>query len=169
MFFKIKRDISMSFSGDSLIYAVHPRLLPVMLFRASSYLSKCPIPILSYVFYYSNLILFGLDISRKAKIGGGLMIHHPNGIVIGEDSVIGENCIVHQGVLLGARGSGHQSGDPIVGDNVLLGSGAKLIGAIKIANYTKIGANAVVLTDIDKSGSVVVGNPAKVVKIRVDV
>ena len=107
----------------------------------------------------------GIEIHPGAKIGRGLFIDHGMGIVIGETAVIGDNCTIYHGVTLGGRG--HSKGErrhPVIGDNVLVGAGAKLLGPITVGNDVSIGANAVVLHDIPDYATVV-GVPGKVVRI----
>jgi serine O-acetyltransferase len=100
----------------------------------------------------------GADIPLNCKLGGGLMIPHPNGIVIHPDVEVGPNCLIFQQVTLGA---GH-GGVPRLGGHVDVGAGAKIIGAVSIGNHAKIGANAVVITDVPV-GATAVGVPAKIV------
>ena len=107
----------------------------------------------------------GVEIHPGAKIGKGLFIDHGMGIVIGETAVIGDNCTIYHGVTLGGRGhSKGQRRHPVIGDNVLVGAGAKLLGPITVGNDVSIGANAVVLHDIPDYATVV-GVPGKVVRI----
>ena len=102
----------------------------------------------------------GIEIHPGAKIGKNLFIDHGFGVVIGQTSEIGDNVVIYQGVTLGATGK-EKSGKrhPNIGNNVLIGSGAKILGNINIGDYVKIGANAVVLKDVS-SFNTVVGIPA---------
>lgn len=107
----------------------------------------------------------GIEIHPGARIGSGLFIDHGMGIVIGETAEIGDDCTIYHGVTLG--GTGHQKGrkrHPTIGNNVLIGAGAKLLGPFKVGDNSMIGANAVVLTDIPRNATVV-GVPGKVVRI----
>jgi serine O-acetyltransferase len=106
----------------------------------------------------------GIEIHPGAKIGSGLFIDHGMGVVIGETAEIGKNCTIYHCVTLG--GTGHQQGKrhPTLGDNVLIGAGAKLLGPFTVGDNAMIGANAVVLSDIPAKATVV-GIPAKVVRI----
>ncbi len=107
----------------------------------------------------------GVEIHPGAQIGKGLFIDHGAGIVIGETSIIGDNCTIYHGVTLGGRGHAkHTKRHPTIGDNVLIGAGAKLLGNITIGDNANIGANAVILHDVP-SGATVVGVPGKIVKI----
>ena len=107
----------------------------------------------------------GVEIHPGAQIGSGLFIDHGAGIVIGETSIIGNNCTIYHGVTLGGRGHAkHTKRHPTIGDNVLIGSGAKLLGNINIGDNANIGANAVILHDVP-AGATVVGVPGKIVRI----
>lgn len=106
----------------------------------------------------------GVEIHPGATIGKGLFIDHGAGVVIGETSVIGDNCTIYHGVTLGGRGHAKGKRHPTLGDNVLIGTGAKLLGNITVGDDANIGANAVILHDVP-AGATVVGVPGKVVKI----
>jgi serine O-acetyltransferase len=101
----------------------------------------------------------GTDIPINAQLGGGLMLPHPNGIVIHPDAVIGPNCLLFQQVTLGTNGPG---GAPRLGGHVDVGAGAKILGGVTIGDHAKIGANAVVLGDVP-AGATAVGIPAKII------
>lgn len=104
-------------------------------------------------------IATGAEIDLRARIGGGLLIPHPNGIVIHPDAVIGPNCLIFQQVTIGvARGPGL----PTIGGHVDIGAGARILGPVRIGDHAVIGANAVVLRDVP-AGAVAVGVPARIV------
>ena len=105
----------------------------------------------------------GIEIHPGAKIGKGLVIDHGTGVVIGETAEIGDNCTIYQGVTLGGTGKDIGKRHPTLGNNVLVGAGAKVLGPFYIGDNSKIAANAVVLKEIP-SNSTAVGMPAKVVK-----
>lgn len=105
----------------------------------------------------------GIDIHPGATIGKGLFIDHGHGVVIGQTAVIGDNCTIYQGVTLGGTGKEKGKRHPTIGDNVLIGAGAKILGPVKIGSHSKIAAGAVVLRDIPEN-STAVGIPARVVK-----
>lgn len=112
----------------------------------------------------------GIEIHPGATIGKGLMIDHGMGVVIGETAEIGDNCTIYQGVTLGGTGKDVGKRHPTLGNNVMVGAGAKVLGPFKIGDNTKIAANAVVLEEIPDDCTAV-GIPAKIVKregIRVD-
>ena len=105
----------------------------------------------------------GIEIHPGATIGKGLVIDHGMGVVIGETAEIGDNCTIYQGVTLGGTGKDLGKRHPTLGNNVLVGAGAKVLGPIKIEDNSKVAANAVVLKDIS-SNSTAVGIPARVVR-----
>jgi len=105
----------------------------------------------------------GIEIHPAAKIGEGLVIDHGMGVVIGETAEIGNNCTIYQGVTLGGTGKDVGKRHPTLGNNVLVGAGAKVLGPFTIGDNTKIAANAVVLDEIPDDCTAV-GIPAKVVK-----
>lgn len=107
----------------------------------------------------------GIEIHPGAQIKGALFIDHGAGVVIGETAVIGDKVTIYHGVTLGGTGKETGKRHPTVGDNVVIGSGAKILGSINIGNDVKVGANAVVLKDV-KSNSTIVGDKAKVVKSK---
>lgn len=119
---------------------------------------------LAMLYHYYLRVVYGCDIMPGTKIGGGTRFPHRGlGVVINKDCVIGKNCTIGKGVVIGGR-----SGNPVVpkiGDNVLVGSNAVIIGPIKIGDNAQIGAGAVVVHDVPEN-AVVVGNPARVIKIN---
>ncbi|MDY3862704.1 MAG: serine O-acetyltransferase EpsC [Eubacteriales bacterium] len=105
----------------------------------------------------------GIEIHPGAKIGKGLVIDHGMGVVIGETAEIGDNCTIYQGVTLGGTGKDVGKRHPTLGDNVMVGAGAKILGPVKIGSRSKVAANAVVLHEVPKDCTAV-GIPAKVVR-----
>lgn len=105
----------------------------------------------------------GIEIHPGATIGKGLFIDHGMGVVIGETAEIGDNCTLYQGVTLGGTGKDVGKRHPTLGDNVMVGAGAKVLGPIKISDNSKVAANAVVLKEVPEN-STAVGIPAKVVR-----
>ncbi len=104
----------------------------------------------------------GIEIHPGARIGKGLFIDHGVGVVIGETAVIGDNVTLFHGVTLGGTGKEKGKRHPTIGNNVFIGSGAKILGNINIGNNVKIGANAVVLKDIPDN-TTAVGVPVKII------
>ncbi|MBQ9140139.1 MAG: serine O-acetyltransferase [Ruminococcus sp.] len=105
----------------------------------------------------------GIEIHPGATIGKGLFIDHGMGVVIGETAVIGDNCLLYQGVTLGGTGKDKGKRHPTLGNNVLVGAGAKVLGPFTVGNNVKIAANAVVLNAIPDDCTAV-GVPARVVR-----
>ncbi len=102
----------------------------------------------------------GAEIDLATQIGGGLLIPHPNGIVIHPQAIVGPNCLIFQQVTLGAGGP--IAGCPMLGGHVDVGAGAKILGGVTIGDHARIGANAVVLTSVP-AGATAVGVPARIV------
>ncbi len=107
--------------------------------------------------------LTGIEIHPGAQIGHGLFIDHGSGVVIGETAIIGDNCTIYQGVTLGGTGKETGKRHPTLGDNVMIGAGAKLLGNFTVGSNSKIAAGAVVLGDVPEN-STAVGIPAHVVR-----
>ncbi len=105
----------------------------------------------------------GIEIHPGAQIGKGLFIDHGMGVVIGETTIIGDNCTIYQGVTLGGTGKDKGKRHPTIGNNVTIGSGAKVLGPFTVGDNSKIAANAVVLNEIP-ANSTCVGVPAHIVK-----
>lgn len=105
----------------------------------------------------------GIEIHPGAQIGRRLFIDHGMGIVIGETTKIGNDCTIYHGVTLGGTGKDKKKRHPNIGNNVMIGCGAKVLGPIKIGDNVKIGANSVVLKNIENN-STVVGIPGNIVK-----
>ena len=107
--------------------------------------------------------LTGIEIHPGAKIGKGLLIDHGAGVVIGETAEIGDNCLLYQGCTLGGTGKDQGKRHPTLGNNVMVGCGAKVLGPFKVGDNSKIAANAVVLEPVPENCTCV-GVPARVVK-----
>lgn len=107
----------------------------------------------------------GIEIHPGAQIGKGLFIDHGMGVVIGETTIIGDNCTLYQGVTLGGTGKEKGKRHPTLGNNVMVGSGAKVLGPFTVGSNSKIAANAVVLSEVPEN-STCVGVPARVVRIN---
>lgn len=116
-----------------------------------------------YFFLYSVVrLMTGIDIPRSARIGPGLLIHHFGGIIIHPESQIGSRCVMRHGVTIGARDS---SGPPVLGDGVVLGAYAQVLGSITVGDDAVIGAMTVVLEDVPRGG-VVVGTAGRLLQKR---
>ena len=122
-----------------------------------------------HLFFIARLLsqtakwLTGIEIHPGATIGKGLLIDHGSGVVIGETAEIGDNCTIYQGVTLGGTGKDKGKRHPTLGDNVMVGSGAKILGPFKVGSNSKIAANAVVLEEIPENCTAV-GVPARIVR-----
>jgi serine O-acetyltransferase len=143
------------------------RMAPIVLLRLAEFFHDRRIAFASKLFSMLNVIVFGLEVSPKVQIGGGLFLPHTVGTVIGANR-IGDNCTIMQGVTLGTSEPDMgftASLRPVIGDDVLIGSGAKVIGGITVGDHVKIGANAVVLRDVP-AYALAVGVPATIIDRR---
>jgi cysteinyl-tRNA synthetase len=131
--------------------------------RINHVLWKAKVPFFPRFFSQVVKIITGIEIHPGATIGKGFFIDHGMGVVIGETTEIGENCLLYQGVTLGGTGKEEGKRHPTLGNNVVVGTGAKVLGDIKIGNDVKIGANSVVLNPVPDN-SIVVGVPGRVIK-----
>ncbi len=131
--------------------------------RISHQLYVWQIPLLPRLISYLAKILTGVEIHPAVKIGKGCFIDHGAGIVIGETTVLGENVTLYQGVTLGGTGKEKGKRHPTIGNNVVVGAGAKVLGNIQIGNGSMVGANAVVIRDVPENATVV-GVPGRMAK-----
>jgi cysteinyl-tRNA synthetase len=168
----IKRDIRAVFERDPAatnlleVILTYSGFHAILIHRISHWLWKKKIPFLPRALSQVARFFTGIEIHPGAKIGSGFFIDHGMGVVIGETSEIGEDVTLFQGVTLGGTGKEKGKRHPTIGNNVVIGAGAKILGAIEIGEYVKIGANAVVLNSVPPY-STVIGVPGKVVKMRV--
>ena len=132
-----------------------------LLFRVASALNRWRLSLLSAIVYKLNAFLTGAVIGRKAEFGPGLVILHGVGVVINGSVQGGTNVIIESGVVIGAE----KGVFPVIGDNVFIGSGAKILGNVRVGNGARIGANAVVVHDVPDNATAV-GVPATIVKVR---
>ena len=150
-------------TGDLEIVLLYSGLHAILAYRVSHMLylrgHKLPARAISQLARFFT----GIEIHPGATIGRGLVIDHGMGIVIGETAEIGDDCTIYQGVTLGGTGKDIGKRHPTIGNNVLVGAGAKVLGPIKIEDNSKVAANAVVLKNISKN-STAVGIPARVVR-----
>jgi serine O-acetyltransferase len=140
----------------------------LLVYRLSSWLARTYLG-LPLVFVLGRIIqiLYGIDIDYRARIGRNCKIIHGYGLVIGSLAVLGNDCVLYHGVTLGGKGLWSPAGMPILGDNVVVYPGAKILGKVKIASGVSIGANAVVVKDCLISGATYAGIPAKKLKSRI--
>ena len=175
MFADFRVDVSRYLRGKGkkeLIYLIFEQgIWAIAVYRFGRWVREVKIPIVSRILKLIAFLLFknieiltGISLPASARIGKGFYVGHFGGIILHSDAVLGEHCSIGPGVLIGTRGMGNL-GVPILGDNVYVGVGAKLLGGIKIGNNVRIGANAVVLKDVPDDATVV-GIPARVVTER---
>ncbi len=138
----------------------------ILFHRINHLLWEMNVPVLPRFLSQVAKIITGIEIHPAAKIGKGFFIDHGMGVVIGETAEIGENVLLYQGVTLGGTGKEKGKRHPTLGSNIVVGAGAKILGAITIGDNVKIGANSVVLNSVPKN-SIVVGVPGRVIKKKV--
>lgn len=159
------RDPATAGASSLEILLTWPGVQALLAYRLANRLHRSGVPFLPLAVSYICRVVTGIEIHPGAKIGPGLFIDHGSGVVIGETTEIGENVTLYQGVTLG--GTGFQSGKrhPTIGDNVTIGSGAKLLGPVVVGHGAKVGANSVVVEDVPPC-STVVGNPGHPVRVE---
>ena len=142
----------------------YPGLHAISLHRFSHRLwrSRLPLKLLARCISQVGRALTGIEIHPGARIGNSVFIDHGMGVVIGETAEIGHRCLLYQGVTLGGTGKDHGKRHPTLGENVVVGAGAKVLGAITIGANTRIGAGSVVVRDVE-SDCTVVGIPGRVI------
>jgi serine O-acetyltransferase len=142
-----------------------PGVQAVLAHRVAHALHDLGVPIVPRAIAYLSRMATGIEIHPAANIGDGLFIDHGMGVVIGETADIGDDVTLYQGVTLGGTGFATGKRHPTLEDNVTVGAGAKLLGAITVGHGAKIGANTVVIHDVPPN-STVVGNPGHPVRVE---
>lgn len=162
----IKEDLKAYRKKNGRIQWDEPSIICIILYRIGHRIQKIkftPIRIICNIihlpFFFLFNVVIGIYIPRGAQIGKGLRIYHYGCIIINPDTIMGNNCILRQGVTIGTKNGDHDV--PVIGNNVEFGAGCKVLGQIKIGNNVVIGANAVVLCDVPDN-SIAVGIPAKI-------
>lgn len=145
------------------IVLTYSGLHAVMMYRVAHWLYEREHTTAARIISQLARFLTGIEIHPGAKIGKGLLIDHGSGVVIGETAEIGDNCLIYQGVTLGGTGKDKGKRHPTLGNNVMVGSGAKILGPFKVGDGAKIAANAVVLHEVPPY-TTAVGVPARIVK-----
>ena len=145
------------------IILTYSGLHAVAAYRVSHYFYQKKLFLTARVISQIARFFTGIEIHPGAKIGKGLFIDHGMGVVIGETTEIGDNCLIYQGVTLGGTGKDHGKRHPTLGNNVMVGSGARVLGPFKVGNNVKIAANAVVLEAIPDNCTAV-GVPARIAR-----
>lgn len=165
---KLKEDINVIYENDPAannIFEVifcYPGLHALIMYRLAHRFYKWNIPFIPRLISHCTRIVTGIEIHPAAQIGRRLFIDHGIGIVIGATTIIGDDCLLYQGVTLGGTGKDKGKRHPTVGNRVIVGAGAKVLGNIKIGDNVRIGAGSVVIQDVPEH-STVVGVPARIV------
>ena len=165
---RIKEDIQTIFDNDPAaktlleVILCYPGLHALLMHRLAHKLYKKEIPLLPRLISNISRIITGVEIHPGAQIGKQFFIDHGMGVVIGETTIIGDNVLVYQGVTLGGTGKETGKRHPTLKNDIVVGSGAKILGNITIGNNVRVGAGSVVIEDVPDD-STVVGIPGRVV------
>ena len=165
---KIKEDINVIYEKDPAannileVIFCYPGLHALLAHRVAHKLRYWKIPFLPRLISYITRIITGIEIHPGASIGNRFFIDHGEGVVIGETAIIGDDVLIYQQVTLGGTGKEHGKRHPTIGNNVIIGAGAKVLGNITIGDNVRIGAGSVVIDDVPEM-STVVGIPGKIV------
>lgn len=165
---KVKEDIKVIYENDPAaknileVILCYPGLHALVAYRFAHRLYKWNIPLVPRVISYLTRIITGIEIHPGAEIGRRFFIDHGEGVVIGETTIIGDDVLIYQQVTLGGTGKESGKRHPTLGNNVIVGAGAKVLGNITIGDNVRIGAGSVVVEDVPEH-STVVGIPGRVV------
>lgn len=168
MFNKLRYDLGKVVENDPAarnkleVLLLYPCVHALIAYRIAHFFYKHKFFFIARLVSQLSRFFTGIEIHPGAKIGRGLVIDHGMGVVIGETAEVGDNVLIYHGVTLGGTGKDKGKRHPTVGNNVVIGSGAKILGPIKIGDNSKIGANAVVLKEVPE-GATAVGIPAKII------
>ena len=171
MFDKIRSDLRAALEMDPAatgtleVIFTYPGFHAILSYRVAHWFYRMGLTFFARVISQISRFLTGIEIHPAAKIGGSFFIDHGMGVVIGETTEIGEHVLLFQGVTLGGTGKERGKRHPTVGNYVVVGTGAKVLGAITIGDRVKVGANAVVLQSVPPH-STVVGVPGRVVRLH---
>jgi len=161
-------DVASAFKKDPAAYSLievltsYPGIKAILLYRISHFFWKMGMPFVPRYLSEISRRLTGIEIHPGAVIGNEFFIDHGGGVVIGETSIIGNNVTIYQGVVLGGVLMDPVKRHPTLGNNIVVGTGAKLLGPIIIGDNVRIGANSVVVIDVPPN-SIVVGVPGKII------
>ena len=167
--FAFRKEIKATFERDPAatsfleVLLTYSGLHAIIFYRIAHRLYKMHIPFFPRFMSQLARWITGIEIHPGAQVGEGLFIDHGMGVVIGETSIIGSNVTLFQGVTLGGTGKERGKRHPTLGNNIVVGAGAKILGNIKIGDNVQIGSNAVVIKDVPPN-STVVGVPGRIVK-----
>jgi serine O-acetyltransferase len=159
-----ERDPAARNVGRAEILLTYGGVQALLAHRVSHALDEVGVPLVPRVLSNVVKVATGVEIHPAARIGRGLFIDHGSGVVIGETAEVGDHVTMYQGVTLGGTGFARGKRHPTVGDEVMIGSGAKLLGPIEVGARSKIGANSVVIHDVPENATVV-GNPGHPVRV----
>ncbi|HVP47626.1 MAG TPA: serine O-acetyltransferase [Bryobacteraceae bacterium] len=171
MFRAVREQIDTIFREDPAakstleIFLCYPGFHAILFHRLAHKLYTAGVPLAPRLVSQISRFLTGIEIHPGARIGRRFFIDHGAGVVIGETAEVGDDCLLYQGVTLGGTGNEKGKRHPTLGDRVVVGTGAKVLGSIRIGNDVKIGAGSVVVHPVP-DGSTVVGIPGKVVRTR---
>ena len=166
---KFREDLSVVFQRDPAarnyfeILTTYPGVHALILHRFAHFLWSIKLKLIARIFSHLARILTGIEIHPGAQIGRRFFIDHGMGVVIGETAIIGDDCTLYHGVTLGGTTWKKGKRHPTLKNNVVIGAGAKVLGPITLGNNSKVGSNAVVVTDIPND-STAVGIPAKIIE-----
>ena len=166
---KIKEDIKVIYEKDPAatnlaeVLFCYPGLQALISHRIAHKLAYWGVPFIPRFISYLTRIITGIEIHPKAQIGNRFFIDHGEGVVIGETTIIGDDVLIYQQVTLGGTGNEHGKRHPTIGNNVIIGAGAKILGNITIGDNTRVGAGSVVVDDVPEHCTVV-GVPGRVVQ-----
>lgn len=164
---KVKEDINVIYENDPAaknlleVILCYPGLHALIAYRFAHRLYKWNIPLIPRMISYLTRIITGIEIHPAAKIGRRFFIDHGDGVVIGETTVIGDDVLIYQQVTLGGTGKENGKRHPTLGNKVIVGAGAKVLGNITIGDNVRIGAGSVVIEDVPPH-STVVGVPGRI-------
>ena len=144
------------------IIFLYPGFHAIVIYRFAHLLWCFKLKFIAKIISYFGRIFTGIEIHPAAKIGKNMFIDHGHGVVIGETSEIGNNVLIYHGVTLGGNSLNKGKRHPTIGNNVIIGAGAKILGPLLIGDSARVGANAVVTKSV-KSNSTVMGIPAKMI------
>jgi serine O-acetyltransferase len=166
----IIEDIKAMYRNDpaarNMEFLLYPGLHAIIIHRFTNLLWKLKIPLLPRVLSQISRFLTGIEIHPGARIGKGFFIDHGMGVVIGETAEIGDNCVLFHNVTLGGTGKHKGKRHPTIGSNVMIGTGAILLGPINVGNNVRIGANTFILMRDVPDNTTVAGTPGRIVKMN---
>ena len=166
---KIKEDIKVIYEKDPAatnlaeVLFCYPGLQALISHRIAHKLAYWGVPFIPRFISYLTRKITGIEIHPKAQIGNRFFIDHGEGVVIGETTIIGDDVLIYQQVTLGGTGNEHGKRHPTIGNNVIIGAGAKVLGNITIGDNTRVGAGSVVVDNVPEHCTVV-GVPGRVVQ-----